>query len=115
LQRFLARNCESMEEALGLKYSRGGVPWWLEEAIRKRDDALRRLAAEHFFEMTPAAKAKGVHCIAVRYAASGWRHDRDRAQPPCEYTGTMKEYLWAAFKSGAAMPIGERHLRNILS
>lgn len=29
--------------------------------------------------------------------------------------GTQLEYLWRAFKSGAAMPLSERHLRNILA
>jgi len=114
LRRFLDRHTASMEEALGLKYPRGGVPWWLEEAIRERDDALRRLAGELFAEMTAAATAKKIHSMAVRYAASSWRFDKDREQPPCEYAGTVKEYLWTAFKSGAAMPIGERQLRNIL-
>ena len=114
LQSFLDRDSASMDEALGLKYPRGGVPWWLEEAIGNRDEALRRLAADHIPDISAAAKAKAIHSMSVRYAASGWRFDRDREDPPCEYAGTMREYLWAAFKSGAAMPLGERQLRNIL-
>jgi hypothetical protein len=34
---------------------------------------------------------------------------------PERYAGTQNEYLWRAFKSGAAMPISERQLRNILA
>ena len=29
-------------------------------------------------------------------------------------TGSMRELVWSAFKSGAVMPVGERQLRNIL-
>ena len=48
-------------------------------------------------------------------AASAWRHDRNNADMPSHYRGTVKEYLWRAFTSGAATPICERQLRNILA
>lgn len=114
LKRFLDRDSATIEEALGLKYARGGVPWWLEEAIRKRDAALRDLAAEHLSHLSAGEKAKVVNRMAIRYAAAGWRFDKQRTCPPRQYAGTEKEYLWIAFKSGATMPIGERQLRNIL-
>ena len=34
---------------------------------------------------------------------------------PPRYRGTQKECLWRAFKAGAAMPLSERQLRNILA
>ncbi len=34
---------------------------------------------------------------------------------PPRYSDTQNEYLWRAFKSGAAMPISERQLRSILA
>jgi hypothetical protein len=34
---------------------------------------------------------------------------------PVDYAGTAHEQLWLAFKSGAAMPLGERQLRTILA
>ena len=34
---------------------------------------------------------------------------------PTHYRGRPKAHLWRAFKAGAAMPIGERHLRSILA
>jgi hypothetical protein len=33
---------------------------------------------------------------------------------PAEYPGSPAEFLWIAFKSGAPMPLGERHMRSIL-
>jgi len=37
-------NVRSVDHATGLRSPRGGVPWWMEEAMRKRDHALRKLA-----------------------------------------------------------------------
>ncbi len=44
LRNFLEQRNRSMREAFGLRFPRGGVPWWREEAMRKRDAALRDLA-----------------------------------------------------------------------
>ena len=44
LDRYLAHECSSVDDALELRQPRGGVPWWLVEAMYKRDDALRNLA-----------------------------------------------------------------------
>ncbi len=115
LQGFLNRQYRTVEEALGLYFPQGGVPWWREEAIRKRDGALRDLADSFFGELSPCAQAHRIWTDATRYAASAWRIDRDLAGMPDRYLGTIKEYLWLAFSSGATMPIGDRQLRNILA
>ncbi len=115
LASFLEHRCHSVDDALGLRFPQGGVPWWREEAIRKRDAALRELAACFYGELSTSAKAKRIHMLMGRYAASTWRYDRDREAMPPRYGGAPHAYLWRAFKSGAAMPIGERQLRNILA
>ena len=115
LQSFLEHRCRSVDDALGLRFPQGGVPWWREEAIRERDIALRGLAARFHAESSTAAQAKRIHTLMLRYAASAWRHDRLREAMPERYAGGPHGYLWRAFKSGAAMPIGERQLRNILA
>ena len=115
LDQFLHRRCSSIEDAFGLRAPRGGVPWWLEEAIRGRDAALRELAARHFTELSVAARARRIHSISARYGASAWRHDRENDDRPERYRGTPTEFLWRAFKSGAPMPVCERQLRNILA
>jgi hypothetical protein len=114
LHEFLTHRCRSVDEALGLQTGRGGIPWWREEANRKRDAALRELAARHFSGLSVTAQARQVHVLAVRYAASRWRFDRTRTTMPPSYAGGTHEWLWLAFSSGAPMPIGERQLRNIL-
>ena len=114
LQRFLTHQTTSVEEALGLNFPKGGVPWWQEVAIRERNAAICELAAHHLSDRCPSAKARQVSTMSIRYAASAWRIDRSRDDMPAHYAGTTREHLWRAFKSGAVMPLGERQLRTIL-
>lgn len=115
LQSFLDRDCDSLDEALGLRFERGGVPWWLEEAMRNRDEALRELARRCGPGQTKTGVARHIHTMTVRYASSAWRFDREREEMPDAYIGTDKEFLWRAFNSGGPMPLGERQLRNIIA
>ncbi len=115
LQGVLTRRHRTVEEALGLRFAQGGVPWWREEAMRVRDAALRELGERFYPGISPHAQAQRIYTLAKRYAASAWRIDRDGEHLPDRYLGTAKEYLWRAFASGAAMPLGERQLRNILA
>jgi hypothetical protein len=114
LQEFLERRASTLNDAFGLCAPQGGVPWWKEEAIRRRDTALRELAERFHGALSVSSQAQEVRRRALRYAASAWRFDREHAAMPPRYGGTQKEYLWRAFKSGAAMPLSERQLRNIL-
>jgi hypothetical protein len=61
-----------------------------------------------------SAQAARVHKLSLRYGASAWRFDRDREEMPPNYRGTPQQFLWLAFKSGAAMPLCARQLRSIL-
>lgn len=115
LNDFLAHRTSTIDEAMGLKSCRGGVPWWREQAIRVRDAALRELTAHFYSNLSVTAQARRVHTLALRYAASAWRFDRHQKSPLTRYKGMPQEWLQRAFASGAPMPIGERHLRNILS
>jgi hypothetical protein len=115
LESFLALKCHTLDEAFGLKAAQGGVPWWLEQALRDRDQALRKLAAAFYPEHSVTAQARTIATLARRYAASTWRFDRDREAMPDHYRDTPRALLWQAFKSGAAMPISERRLRSLLA
>ena len=115
LDRFLNHECASIEDALGLRQPRGGVPWWLVEAMYARDAALRELASALAGDRSVSARARDVCKFADRYASSAWLRDRGRETMPVAYADTELQYVWAAFKSGAPMPLGERQLRNILA
>lgn len=115
LGNFLDHRSSTLHEAFGLRFPHGGVPWWLEEALRTRNAALRTLASHHFKDLTTAAQAERIATLAKRYSASAWRYDRSRGAMPPRYRNTPKEYLWEAFASGAAMPICQRQLRHILA
>lgn len=114
LRKFLEHQCVSIDEAFGVKNPRGGVPWWREEQMRIRDDALRNLAKIIDLDCSVTAIARQICTLTRRYAATAWRFDREIDAIPDRYTGTPKEYLWKAFKSDAPMPLGERQLRQII-
>jgi len=114
LAEYLAHRCPTIEDAMELRGDRGGIPWWREQANRKRDAALRELAARHFAQLSVTAQARQLHTLSLRYAASAWLFDREREAMPPHYAGTSKEWLWLAFAARAPMPIGERQLRHIL-
>ena len=115
LDDFLQHRSRTIEDALGIRTSRGGMPWWREEATRKRDELLRLLAQRHFAHLSVSQRAHQIHLMLTRYAASGWRFDCRMNEMPDGYRGTSSELLWHAFKTGAAIPVGERHLRTILT
>jgi hypothetical protein len=114
LLEFLERRSPTVDKALGLEFPRGGIPWWMEEAIRKRNSALRQLAERYLADRCLSVQSQQIRMLSYRYAASAWRHDRDNDEMPQFYAGTLNEHLWRAFQSGAAMPLSERQLRNIL-
>ncbi len=114
LDRFLSHECATIEDALELRQPRGGVPWWLVEAMYARDAALRDLADAVAGGCAVSTRVREVRRLTVRYGGSAWRHDRDRDEMPARYRGTDQEFVWRAFKSGAPMPLGERQLRNIV-
>jgi hypothetical protein len=115
LAAFISRRCRTMEEAMHLRASRGGVSWRREQAIRRRDAALRELARRFYGQQCVSAQARAIRVLAIRYAATGWRRDRQLTTPPLYYSDAPHELLWRAFASGTPMPIGERRLRSILA
>ena len=115
LDEFLCHRTKSLAEAFGIFQARGGVPWWVERAIRERDAALRQLSALFYTDVSISSRASQIATKARRYAATAWRFDRERKEMPPSYAGTPTQWIWIAFKSGARMPISERHLRSLLA
>ena len=114
LTAFLEHRCATLEEAMGLRAGRGGVPWWREQAIRRRNGALRELAARFYPGQCISAQARAIFTLAIRYGSTRWRRDRELEAPPPHYSKAPHALLWHAFASGAPMPIGQRSLRSIL-
>lgn len=115
LEGFLHHQHSSLTDAFGMRQPPGGVPWWREEAMWHRDEALREFAERHFDDLSVSRRAARIRQLAMAYAASAWPNDRNRDDMPAHYAGTEEEFLWRAFKSGAPMPLGERQLRSILA
>ncbi len=115
LAHFLDHRCTSMDDALGLRFAQGGMPWWREEANRARDAALHNMVQIYLCGLSISAQAKQIALLSLRYAASAWCLNRDSEDMPEHYEETIKHPLWLAFRSGATMPIGECQMRNILT
>src|SRR5262245_48394268 len=71
LKAFLEQR-SSLDEAFGLHWGRGGVPWWMDEAIRVRDGALRELAVALAPTGSITARARVVRTRTLRYATTRW-------------------------------------------
>ena len=112
--RYLEHDCDNLNEAFGVIQGHGGVPWWLERAIRVRDSALRALAHAHFSDLSVYGRAKMIASLSERYATTGWPRDQALNRLSEHHRGTPREHLWRAFRSGAKMPVSERRLRTLL-
>ncbi len=117
LRRYLADASRglSLELALDLSPAPGQASWWTEEATQVRNAALRKMASRFWPDLDPGPQAREIERRVLRYHGTAWRLDRDRADMPERYAETEHEYLWCAFKAGAAMPIKRRQLETILS
>ena len=79
-----------------------------------RDEILRALAQRFYPGVPVSTQAARIHLLATAYALAHLPGDRTDPHCPPQYRGRAEEYLWAAFKSGASMPIAPRELRRIL-
>jgi hypothetical protein len=91
-----------LDAILRLTQCGGAGPWWLAEARRQRDAALRELYEAHFPDQAPEEAAKLITRLADRR--------RGVRTPP---RGTHEELVDAALRSGAKFPKARR-LASIL-
>ncbi len=106
----------SLEQAFGLTVGPGRVPWWREESLKARDDAIRRLADQHFGNLDLNSQADEILQTIRRYRRGRWRFDQSKECIPEYYVGTPSGLLYEAFRSGDGdVPESKRHLLRILS
>jgi hypothetical protein len=105
-----------LERALGDGgVRRGTPPGGAPDAPEEARDAVLRALAQRFYPYVPVGtQAARIHALAATYAFVNWPRDREHTQIPARYRNTPEEYLWAAFKSGAPMPLPRRDLLRIL-
>lgn len=102
------------ELALWLERTLGVAAGWHGTAAEARDAALRALAQRFYPGVPVSTQAARINVLAESYAFVNWPRDGERAQMPALYGETPDAFLWAAFKSGAPMPLPPRDLRRIL-
>jgi hypothetical protein len=118
LTRYLenAQTGATLDQALGLTVGPGGMPWWREQALRQRDDAIRKLADRYFGALDLNGQADEILTAIRRYRGSRWSHDRSKDHMPESYAGTRSELLYEALRRGAGnIPESKKHLLRILS
>jgi hypothetical protein len=105
-----------LERALGTGGAeRVTLPGGSPDAAGDVRDAVLRALAQRFFPFVPVStQASRIHALAEAYGFVNWPRDRERTQIPARYRGLPDEYLWAAYKSGAPLPLPRRELRRIL-
>ena len=81
-----------------------------QEAMRERDEWLRKLASEY---CDGEGAARQIDVWATQYQAGSWRRDRDAASCPDHLRGTPEFYLWHALATYPKIP-GIRRLIDIL-
>ena len=107
--------CGAIDSALGAPAA--DLPWPGDaEAARvaARNTVLKALAHQFFTGVPVSIQATLIAMRAERFAFTQWPRDREHAQIPARYRDTPDEFLWAAFKSGAPMPLDKRALRRVL-
>jgi hypothetical protein len=99
---------EQLDDSFGLK----GSGWWLAEARRRRDDAIRGISRD-FFAGEPSDRKRAIKIASAirRYRASAWRQDKGELAPPSHYRGTLHERLFIVCKLGA---VGLRAIQQII-
>ena len=69
LDDFLSHRCAHLDDAFGLKADQGGVPWWMEDAIRVRNAALCDLADR----LGPVSSKSALVRSSSLFLAAGWK------------------------------------------
>lgn len=106
-----AQNGVSLCGALGIAPRQAERPWWLDMALRQRDDALRAHARLIAAGQSTRAAALIIRSALLRYESTRWRLDRTL---PIEAIPQERRQLAYALKSGAKVP-GLRQLQSILA
>ncbi|WP_232628888.1 hypothetical protein [Methylobacterium sp. Leaf118] len=104
----------TLDDCFGLSVCPGGSPWWRREATGRRDAALRLLARRHHGGRPVARQAAEIRAGLLRYAATAWRFDRTKSEPPSNYLGTEREIQFDILRVHEII-LSERQLQRILS
>jgi hypothetical protein len=106
----------TLDDAFGVATHAGCAPWWREEALARRDQALRELAGRFFGELCVSKQAEELRRLISRYATTTWlRTDRNLSEMPTGYSGTPRELLFRAFSAcDGRLPSSGRWLIKIL-
>ena len=117
LRNYLTRASEgvTLDQSLEVAVGPGESPWYTREAMAARDDAIRKLASQHFGNLDLSGQADAIAQAIRRYRRARWRFDKLKECMPETYTDTPSESLYEVLcKGDGDAPQSKRHLRRIL-
>lgn len=112
VQRVIAGEAEGLDEAFGLLPGPGERHWRTVAALHRRDDLIRKVAAEHFVGLPHREAAERIASELGRFRAShDWR--RARAATACPLFG-IKAAWWSILKL-IDRDLGSSRIRQVLA
>lgn len=104
---YLGGAAPTLDDALGLTPQPGEAHWRTQEARQRRDEVLRRAAAE--FGLSGAQLAAELSS----YRCRAWQRDCDLPDYPPRYHGTLWANLWTALRA-CDRPLSVRSVQMIV-
>lgn len=114
LERYLAGDHATLDEALELRPAPGQRSLQTQAALARRDEFLRRLASDHFPALSANAAAKAMHRTWSRYAASAWPRERVSPALPVHRINSPEFGFWQIMRMQDRV-LSERTIRSILA
>lgn len=113
IERVLAGDEPSLDRAIGLCVpSQRSIE--TQAFLIRRNELLRRLAADHFPDLSTHAAATELHRIWRRYASSAWPRERNSATMPVHRIEKPEFAFWQIMKLQDRV-LAERSIRRILA
>ena len=100
-----------MEDTFGISPEAWQQPWWREEEVCKRNEAIIELA-QTLNEKNNSKKAKRLRELLLRYSNARWKHDRAHGIP--EDADKTRQLFYTILKSNGGKILSERTIRDIL-
>ncbi len=114
VERVVSGDETSLDRLLGLRPAPGQRSLETKVAINRRDELLRRTAADHYGDLSAAATADAMHRAWLRYAESAWPRERNSAALPTHRIDKPEFGFYQIMKTDNCV-LSARSIRRILA
>ena len=114
LENVLRGEASSLDQALGLRPKPGQRTIATTAKTKRRDELLRRTAADFYPGHSPTVAAHEIYKIWSRYAESAWPRERIASDVPINRIDTPQFYIWQIMRLQDHV-LSERTIRLVLA